>query len=263
MPIDRSFHNQRCSNTERFNPVRRTIGERPHVNRVSTGERPNPQRRSVRRRSRNEIWPRFVIGLDLGQSQDPSALVITERLLRHPQIADADGHKSEFAYHVRHLYRFELGTEYPDIVEEVIRLINEPVLFGQAKLVVDATGVGAGIVGLLWQRGLRPVSIAITSGHQATRTRRGWNVPKRDLVSVLEILFQTERIRISQEVELGDDLFEELRNFTARINPRRTQTFSPARNDQHDDLVIAMALGCHYFERLCRRPGIVMVSAFG
>jgi hypothetical protein len=99
--------------------------------------------------------------------------------------------------------------------------------------------------------------------HRKRNTRRGWNVPKRDLVSVLEILFQTERIRISPELELGNDLFEELRNFTARINPRRTQTFSPARNDQHDDLVIAMALGSHYFERLCRRPGIVMVRAFG
>jgi hypothetical protein len=83
-------------------------------------------------------------------------------------------------------------------------------------------------------------------------------VPKRDLVSVLQALVQTERIGISPQLELGD-----LRNFTARINPRRTQTHSPARNDQHDDLVIAMALGCHYFERLCRRPGIVRVRAFG
>jgi hypothetical protein len=263
MPIDRSSHNQRRSNTERYDPVRRTIGERPHVNRVSIGERPNPQRRSVRRRSRNEIWPRFVIGLDLGQAQDPSALVITERLLRDAQVTDAGGHAREFVYHVRHMYLFELGTEYPDIVEEVIRLTNEPALFGQTALIVDATGVGAGIVGLLWQRGLRPVSITITPGHQATPTRRGWNVPKRDLVSVLQVLFQTERIGISPQLELGDDLFEELRNFTARINPRRTQTFSPARNDQHDDLVIAMALGCHYFERLCRRPGIVRVRAFG
>jgi hypothetical protein len=88
-------------------------------------------------------------------------------------------------------------------------------------------------------------------------------VPNRDLVSVLQALVQTERIGISPQLELGDDLFEELRNFTARINPRRTQTHSPARNDQHDDLVIAMALGCHYFERLCRRPGIVRVRPFG
>jgi hypothetical protein len=256
MPIDRSPNRQRRSITERSDPIRRTIGERQHVNRASIGERPNPQRRSVRRRSRNEIRPRFVIGLDLGQAQDPSALVIIERLLRDPKVTDAGGHAgSEFIYQVRHMHLFERGTEYPDIVEEI--------LAGQTALVVDATGVGAGIVGLLWQRGLRPVSITITPGHQATRTRRGWNGPKRDLVSVLQVLFQTERVTISPQLELGDELFEELRNFRARINPRRTQTFSPARNDQHDDLVIAMALGCYYFERLCRRPGIVRVRAFG
>lgn len=264
MPIDTDTHTQRRSISVRRNPDRRTIGERQHVDRVSIGQRPSPQRRSLRRRSRDEIWPRFVVGLDIGQAQDPSALVITERILRNSLITRADGSAvSEFVYHVRHVHRFELGTEYPDMVEEVIALMNEPILLGRTMLVVDATGVGAGVVGLLWQRGLQPVSITITAGSQATRTPRGWNVPKRDLVSVLQVLFQVERIRIAQQLELGDDLFEELRNFTARINPRRTQTFSPARNDQHDDLVIAMALGCHYFERLCRRPGIVRATVFG
>jgi hypothetical protein len=88
-------------------------------------------------------------------------------------------------------------------------------------------------------------------------------VPKRDLVSVLQVLFQTRRLKIASDIEFGDDLYEELLNFTARINPRLTQTFSPLRNDQHDDLVIAMTLACHYFERLCPRPPRFTITLVG
>ena len=220
-------------------------------------------RRNIRRRSRDEQWPTFVMGLDLGQERDPSALAIVERVLPDRPVTGPDGECiSEFEFHLRHLHRFKLGTEYPDLVDEVVGLMSDPKLLDRTLLVVDATGVGAAVVGLLWKQGLRPVSIIITGGDGVTRTNKGWRVPKRDIVAVLQVLFQTRRLKISPHLQMGDDLFDELLNFTARINRHLTQTFSPLKSDQHDDLVIALALPCHFLERLVRRPGKVRVRTF-
>jgi hypothetical protein len=66
------------------------------------------------------------------------------------------------------------------------------------------------VVGLLHRQGLGPAEITITGGDSVSRSRRGWRVPKRDIVSVLQVLFQTRRVKIAPEPDLGDDLFEEL-----------------------------------------------------
>jgi hypothetical protein len=85
---------------DRPNVVRRSIGERTHVSRKSTGERADRPRILVQRRSRDEIWPTFVVGLDLGQSHDYSALVVAQRVLREPSVTGFDGCVgSEFHYH--------------------------------------------------------------------------------------------------------------------------------------------------------------------
>lgn len=48
---------------------------------------------------------------------------------------------------LRHLERFPLGTSYPQIVERVRNMLATPPLFDRrVALVVDATGVGAGVV---------------------------------------------------------------------------------------------------------------------
>jgi hypothetical protein len=55
---------------------------------------------------------RFFIGLDLGQSIDPSALAILEKFGENP----------DSLFHCLHLHPYPLGTSYPVIVKDVIRL---------------------------------------------------------------------------------------------------------------------------------------------
>src|SRR4029453_12529601 len=82
----------------------------------------------------------FFCGLDLGQSQDFSALTVIERIL----MPEGKPH-----YHVRHLQRFPLQTSYPDIVHQLQTLLTTPLLLHHTLLAVDATGVGAPVVDLL------------------------------------------------------------------------------------------------------------------
>jgi hypothetical protein len=78
----------------------------------------------------------FYVGLDLGQSQDPAAIAVVERL--------APRHGESCSILVRHLERAALGTPYPRIVARVWAIVNHKELRGRCALAVDGRGLGAG-----------------------------------------------------------------------------------------------------------------------
>lgn len=85
----------------------------------------------------------WILGLDLGQAADRSALVIAEQPhLKRPR-----------TYCVRHLERFELGTPYPSVVNRLKEILKRPEL-KHSLLAVDMTGVGRPVVDLLKQADL-------------------------------------------------------------------------------------------------------------
>lgn len=187
----------------------------------------------------------FNIGLDLGQLQDYSALAIVEKL---EQTARDDPACKERVYHVRHIERFRLGTLYRDIVAQV----GEEMLLlpGRSQLVVDATGVGQGVIDLLEQAHLAPIAVTITAGDAVAGGGRSWRVPKRDLVSVLQVLLQSGRLKIAAELPEADMLVREFLSFRVKISPRTAHdSYGAWREGEHDDLVLAVALACWHGEK--------------
>ena len=93
---------------------------------------------------------RWFAGIDLGQSQDHTAVVILERATtggdRDPLTCMPS---TETTYNVRHLERMKLGTPYQAVVERIRVMVEAPALAGNVTLVVDATGVGGPVVDLL------------------------------------------------------------------------------------------------------------------
>lgn len=143
----------------------------------------------------------FTCGLDLGQSQDYTALAIIqkveriitpeipprlERVEHAPHIPERvrrlglpmpaglptvveervmhPGQRGETRseYHVRYLHRFELGTSYPDIIAHTLALLNYPELRGRVVLVLDRTGVGRAAYDLFAEAKTRAPIIPIT-----------------------------------------------------------------------------------------------------
>lgn len=178
---------------------------------------------------------RFIAGLDLGQAQDYTALVVVERL------REGEG----TAYHVRHLQRFDLGTPYTQIAAEVGALLERPPLRGCTALVVDATGVGAPVVEMLGARGLAPTPVWITAAERAEPAPGGgWRVPKRDLVGQLQVLLQSGRLKVAAALPEAGRLVEELLGFSLRFTPAGRDVYTAWREGAHDDLVLALALAC-------------------
>jgi hypothetical protein len=183
--------------------------------------------------------PRFILGLDLGQAQDFTAVAAAEVIPSEPP-----------AYHLRHLERLRLGTPYPVVVAHVKTLLTREPLRGCTDLVVDATGVGPPVVDLLRDAGLSPVAVTIHGGDTVSEEKGGdrWRVPKRDLVATLQVLLQTGRLKVAEALPDAATLVRELLAYQVKLSDRGHDSYN-AREGAHDDLVLAVALAVWWGER--------------
>jgi hypothetical protein len=177
--------------------------------------------------------------LDLGQAADFTALAIVQQVAEPP------------VYCVRYLTRYALATPYPAIVAEVRALMLKPELRG-ADLVVDATGVGAPVLDMLSAANLSPIAVTITGGDSVTSEAGHFHVPKRDLVSTVQVLLQSQRLLIAQALPAAEDFVKELLAFQVKITTSAHDVYGSWREGTHDDLVLAVALACWYGEH---QPG--------
>jgi hypothetical protein len=195
--------------------------------------------------------PVYVVGLDLGQQVDYSALCILEV---------HDRHTTTSRHLVRHLQRWPLRTPYPTIVADVARMVGRAPIGKTDYLVVDATGVGPPVVDLLKAADL-PVTlvpITITGGSQVVRDGKSYHTPKRDLVSTVTVLLQGSRLRIAPELPEAPILTDELQNFQTKITSSANETFGAWREGTHDDLVLSVAMAAWYAENARGLPAYVL-----
>lgn len=171
-------------------------------------------------------------GLDLGQAKDYTAMSVIERRKGIPAI-----------YHVRHLKRFELGTSYPSIASQV-REVLDSIGVKPSVLIIDGTGAGRPVCDLFQEGGLFFYTITITGGYKVNVEGRSINVPKRDLISNIQILLQTKRLKIPSLLPEAQTLVEEMSNFQVKISQAGHDSYGAWREGTHDDLLLAVALAC-------------------
>lgn len=182
--------------------------------------------------------PFFYIGLDLGQASDPTAVIVLEKRLAYPDPLFA----------IRHLGRYQLGTPYPAIVADVASKLDRAP--ADTRLLIDGTGVGRAVVDmflthpLLKSRRYYLHPVTITAGQQESHDQGYHRVPKRNLVGCVQVLLQSGRLRIKEDLPETHILIRELMNFRVKISEHANDSYSAWREDEHDDLVLAAALAC-------------------
>lgn len=179
------------------------------------------------------VRSKFVLGLDLGQRQDHTAIVALERIeivydQREPVTYNFI---RELRYRLRGIERVPLGTPYTDVVGRVRSRIAMARAEERPTLVVDATGVGAPVVELLRAARLdcRIVPVTITGGARETSHGSLYGVPRRDLIVGLQAVIEQRRLEICSDSPHAQALVQELLRFGAG-------------QGSHDDLVLASAL---------------------
>jgi hypothetical protein len=177
----------------------------------------------------------FLLGVDLGKVQDPTAIAIAE--MCSPDI------------HIRHLERVRLGTPYPKVIERITGLVAK---LPDASLVVDATGVGRPVIDQMRETGLEPIPVTITGGRDMTFDGDMWRVPKKALLRPLVAASEAGRLKVAKGLRKAEAFQRELQAFQRRITARGYSAFGGV--GEHDDLVIAVALICWRVE-ISRRVG--------
>ena len=212
---------------------------------------------------------KFIFGLDLGQANDYTGLVIAERLQAWKScvrgVTDQDPvivrdwmpttELDEPIYHVRHIERMKLGTPYPEVIKRVQELITSQEVAGKYMLIVDYTGVGRPVFDMALKAGLEAVGATITGGDAITCKGRQVRVAKRVLVSTVMAVMQTGRLKFAEGMHGAGALKDELLNFRVKITDSANDIYS-AREGAHDDLVIALALALFAGEKMIREPQV-------
>jgi hypothetical protein len=206
----------------------------------------------------------FTLGLDLGQTSDPSALAILKSSIPTGEGgAMARDHRGGWllAYDCVHLERFPLGTSYPAIIARVEELVANPKLGSRPRMVIDATGVGRPVVDLFLNQRMAAelAPLTITAGFESrqdrwnnTHTRAYW-VPKLELASTVQALLQMRRLKVVPRLDLAETLKRELLDFQVKVTAAANETFGAWREGAHDDLVLAVAMAAWVAERQAAR----------
>jgi len=189
----------------------------------------------------------FVVSADLGQSNDPTALCVMERLV-HSEVTwkGRETRKSE-EFLVRHLRRLPLGLSYVDQVRDVANLLNREPLNSRTPLVIDETGVGRPVGDLFNSLGLHPTRVTITAGDgQSLKSANRWSVAKGLLISALDARLHTGELKIAQGMAEAETLREELKDFQRHVSAAGRYSYD-ARTGKHDDVLLAVALSLWHF----------------
>jgi hypothetical protein len=245
------------------------------------------------------MLPEYLITVDLGQVNDPTAIAVLERRevptgrreLVTNVAAYVDGGKhlprvlrvpqTAAHYDITHLERLELGTPYTAVpgrlraiadairprwaalvweeIQQGVRLDDAPI-----EVVVDQTGVGRPVVDILREAGIDPVAVTIHGGDRVVRVaERELRVPKRSLVGSVQATMQARRLRAAESLADWPALKRELATFKARISLAGHDGYGAGedwRAGNHDDLVLSVALGVWYGEHAAGAVPVTLVT---
>jgi hypothetical protein len=207
--------------------------------------------------TRRNATTKYVLGADLGQSSDPTALSVIEHTHAFREFERGARDQFENVFNVRHLQRLPLGMPYPDQIAEIARLAARPPIAG-CEVIFDQTGVGAAVCDIADGAGLRPTRVVITAGTEQSWTGSAWHVPKATLISILDARLHLGELRFAAELLEAGALREELKDFKRKVSAAGRFQYE-ARVGRHDDLVLAVAIALW----ACVRPVVNAQPQFG
>lgn len=203
------------------------------------------------------------IGADIGQKHDPTAIVVCQAMKRetgrqrtiaiHDDGSLTRTPEKETLFETRSMERLMLGTAYPQVSERIAQVVRNiqiryPAGDVRISLTVDATGVGAPVVDILRAalKGLlsrsRLVAATFTHGDRLDHGPDGLRVGKAYLVSRLQALMQTDRLRLPPNHPEADAMARELADYEIRVDQDANDRYGAFKVGAHDDLVTALGL---------------------
>jgi hypothetical protein len=175
-----------------------------------------------------------ICGLACGRPHDHPAMAIAEVQGEHPNRRSA----------IVHRQRYPLSMKYVAISEAVGQLWHDSRIPRDPPRLVEATGVGRPLCDGLRTLGLRPIDVVVTGGTQATQEDGLDSVPKHELVTTLQLLLGSQRLKIAQARPEAQTLVKELVGYQRKMPAALHAVFGVWREGPYDDLLFAAGLAC-------------------
>lgn len=184
---------------------------------------------------------RLILGIDLGQANDHSALAGVDRVKLAKPI-----YRRKYRYVLRVLKEMPLGVPYPEQVRQFAAVLSHPQVKG-GRCGVDYTGVGRPVYDLLKDAkpGCLLYPMLTTAGHAIsydTKTRE-FHVPKSEQVGLLQVLLQADLLNWHPDLPSAKRFAEQLAKYRVKLSKAKNETFG-AETGTNDDLVSAVMSAC-------------------
>lgn len=173
-------------------------------------------------------------------------------------------------YHVRHLERHGPPSRYASVAQRMPEVVHK---IGQEFiLVVDMTATGrpayslilAELTSTLEDTRIRfthcPITVSGVAGGVSRSPDVGFLVPRRDLISASQILFDKGQLKIAEALPLARTLTDELLAFKPKAETPGDD-LKGWREGKDDDLVLAVAISVWAPERFLRKKDSVSIGA--
>jgi hypothetical protein len=188
----------------------------------------------------------YLVGLSLAQAPDTTGYALVRREWygrEHPLPENVN--PGAWHHTICDLHRFSVGSTYDEIAQGVVLRLEQSGIVNP-PVVIDITGVGESVI-----KRVR-LSLRENETHEIRLTAQpriekgeNWetNLPKVEMVTVLQIALQQKRLKIPKTLPEVETLVRELGDF--RYKPKLAGPM-PAevewRPGRNDDLVFAVAL---------------------
>jgi hypothetical protein len=198
--------------------------------------------------------PNYVIGIDLAQHVDHSALAIVEKLWHCSPVPAFSGRAADDfdyveVYRILYLKEWPLGTipqvVLADLADMILRSRGQ---LESAMIAYDATGIGASWAELFRRRHMAG---ELTNLHPRGYTVSGEQTPshklsvrKIDLMSKIQVCANERRLELDPDLYLADRFAMQLQAITAKPTSTGRLSFG-APQATHDDLVTAVSLSMY------------------
>lgn len=192
---------------------------------------------------RVEGYRRYWLGVDLGQSNDFTSLVLLEDeclpVLENGQVALG---KRSLAVVMADRFR---GVSYDAAVSFIVRVRNAPEIRHACKLTIDATGLGRPVSDMLDAVDCPHYACQMTSGQDWRRDGKYINIGKTFLVENAAVMFTSGQLKWASDLDQKAQIEADLATFALHNTSAGNQVIVQERNASgHGDYGIALALAC-------------------
>jgi hypothetical protein len=222
-----------------------------------------------------------IVGVSLGHRHERTGISVVERAyvptgerFNHVTYDERGWERHQTREHlctqyaVRHLERHGPPSRYSKVAGRVPEIMRE--IGRDTIVVVDITAVGRPAYSLILSElshalegtSLRfkhcPITVSGIARGVSTSPDVGRIVPRRDLISATQILFDEGQLKIAEGLTLARTLRDELLAFKPKSN--KPDDLEGWREGKDDDLVLAVAVSLWAAERFMRKRDSVPVE---